>query len=171
MRGPTRPPTTTSAQTLSCTPGGAGSGPALSIVTNSTPCTGPGAPAVGCTTPPPQVYNYDSVSGFAGSSTTLWTSIPVFNFKIGAVKYSSTSTSSKGTTCTSATLGTELGFVIKGKLTKPAAHAGEATKVVACLGTDTGPGTTGNFAADLGAPGVTIATASLDSTTSKIKIS
>jgi len=28
-----------------------------------------------------------------------------------------------------------------------------------CLGSDTGPGTTGNFAADLGAPGVTIATA------------
>jgi len=161
--------TNTSAQTLTCGAAGNGTGPALSIVTNSTPCTAAGVPAAPCTAPPPQMYSYDTVSGFGGSSTTLWTSIPKFKFKIGSTSYTSKSKSSAGTVC-----GSELGFVIKGKLSAPAAHANEATKVTACLGTDTTTGTcsgTGLFANDLGFTGCTIVTASLDPTTSKIKIS
>jgi hypothetical protein len=113
------------------------------------------------------MYNYDSAAGFTALSTTLWQEVPKLKFTIKGVLYTSKSTSSNGTVCT----GGELGFVVKGKLTAPAAHVNEPTKVTACLGTDTytGPGT-GSFTADLGQPGVTIQTAQL-AADSKVKIS
>ena len=67
-----------------------------------------------------------------------------------------------------------MGFVLTGKLTAPATQAGKSTEVTACLNTDTGPGTTGSFLADLTTAGggdqsITIATASLDPATSTIE--
>jgi hypothetical protein len=157
--------TTTSAQALNCGTAGTGSSPALSIVTASTPCTTVPTPPA-CVGQPPADFNYDSTAGFSSSGGTLAASIPKIKFKIKTTSYTSKTTSSAGTVCT----GGELGFVLKGKLTAPAAHAGEATKVTACLGADTGTGTTGSFTADFGQPGVTIATAAL-AADSKAKIS
>ena len=120
-------------------------------------------PVNGCTT---GQYNYDSVSAFASDASTLWSDIGTLKIKIGATSYIENLTSSSvALTCASG----EAGFNLKGKLTAPAAHAGETMKLTACLGSDTGPGTTGVFANDLGAPGVTIATAAL-ATDSKAKI-
>ena len=51
----------------------------------------------------------------------------------------------------------------------PTPSSPNPTKVQVCLGSDTGPGTTGHFAADLGVAGVTIATANV-APDSKIKI-
>jgi hypothetical protein len=91
--------------------------------------------------------------------------LPKMKFKINGVTYKSKSSSSKSTVCT----GGEPGFVIKGKLTAPLAHAGEPAQLTACLGHDTGPGTTGVFSADFNQPGVTISTVDLASD-SKAKI-
>ena len=158
--------TTTSAQTLKCGGAGNGTGPGQSIVSNNTACTATNVPVTGCTAPPPQMYNYDSVAGFSGTATTLWMQVPVINATINGTNYSSSSKSSAGIVCA----GGELGFKIKGKLTAPAAHAGEATKVLVCLGSDTGPGTTGSFTNDFNQPGRTIATATM-ANDSKLKIS
>ena len=55
----------------------------------------------------------------------------------------------------------EAGFTLKGDLTAPVLHAGEPMTASVCLGGDTGPGTTGNFVADVGQPGVTVVSASI----------
>ena len=156
---------TTTKVKYACSPpaGGVGKTNPLSITTANTQCTGTNTPVTGCTA---GQYNYDSVSGFASSASTLWSDIGTLFIKIGAIKYQETLTSSSvALTCASG----EAGFNLKGKLTAPAAHAGEPMKLTVCLGSDTGPGTTGSFANDLGAPGVTIATANL-AADSKAKI-
>jgi len=153
---------TTTASTLACGSAGSGTSAGNTLVKDNTQCTGTNAPVTGCSV---GQYNYDSASAFAGGATTLWTQLPKMKFKINGVTYKSKSTSSSSTFCT----GGEPGFTIKGKLTSPAAHANEPAKLTACLGHDTGPGTTGSFAADFNQPGVTIATVDLASD-SKAKI-
>ncbi len=146
-----------------CGSAGTGKTNPIAITTASTQCTGTNTPVAGCTS---GQYNYDSVAGFASTASTLWSDIGTLKIKIGATSYQETLTASSiALTCASG----EAGFNIKGKLTAPAAHAGEPMKVTVCLGSDTGPGTTGNFANDLGAPGVTIATAAI-AADSKAKI-
>jgi len=154
---------TTTASGLNCGGAGTGTGNGNSITSNSTPCTGTNLPAPGCAL---GLYNYDSVGAVAANATTLWMQLPKIKFTIAGTAYQSKSSSSNfSIACASG----EAGFIIKGKLTKPLAHAGETTKVQVCLGSDTGPGTTGVFAADLGVAGVTIATANV-AADSKIKI-
>jgi hypothetical protein len=157
--------TNTTTVKYSCSPpaGGIGKTNPLAITTANTQCTGTNMPVNGCTS---GQYSYDSVSGFASSASTLWQDVGTLKIKIGVTSYTETLTSSSvALTCASG----EAGFNLKGKLTAPAAHAGEPMKLTACLGSDTGPGTTGVFANDLGAPGVTIATAAL-AADSKAKI-
>jgi len=155
--------TTSTTVKYGCGSAGTGKENPINITTPSTACTGTNTPVTGCTS---GQYNYDSVGGFASSATTLWSEVGTLKIKVGATSYTETLTSSSAAlTCASG----EAGFNLKGKLTAPAAHAGETMKLTACLGSDTGPGTTGNFVADLGAPGVTIATAAL-ATDTKVKI-
>jgi hypothetical protein len=158
----------TSAETLSCGSAGTGSSSGQSIVTDNTACTGTNAPEPGCTL---GQYSYDTVGGFTSGSSTLWTRLSKFKFKIGTTTYKAKSSSSKQTVCG----GIEGGFVIKGKLTAPAAHAGEATKLVVCFSGDSGSHTTDNFTTDFGNassnPLIVIATAGIDPTLSKVKIS
>jgi hypothetical protein len=162
--------TTTTAATMTCGAAGPGSLPAQIITTANTACTGAGAPSPVCTGPTGFVES--QVSGFSSSSTTLWMDIPKIKFKIGSpsVTYKSKSSSSSATICG----GTEPGFNIKGKLTAPASAVNQPTKLTACLSGDTGPNTTGNFAADLSAansdPTIFIQTAGLDPTLTKLKI-
>jgi hypothetical protein len=158
--------TNTNTVKYKCSPpaGSTGTTNPLAITTASTQCTAPNVPVTGCTV---GQYNYDSTSGFAGSASTLWSDIGNVSIKIGSTTYTDHLTSSAVlVTCASG----EAGFSLKGKLTAPAAHAGETAKLSTCLGTDTGPGTTGVFANDFGAAGVTIATAAL-MPDSKFKIS
>jgi hypothetical protein len=157
--------TTTTTVKYKCSPptGSIGTTAPLNIVTANTQCTGTNTPVTGCST---GQYNYDSTSGFASNASTLWSDIKTLSIKIGTTTYKANlASSSVSITCASG----EAGFNLKGKLTAPAAHAGETMKFTACLGSDTGPGTTGVFANDFGAPGVTIATAAL-AADSKAKI-
>ena len=160
--------TTTTTSTFSCGSAGTGTAKPQNIVTNSTQCTGTNTPVTGCTA---GQYNYDSTNEFTNSASTLWQSLPKLKVVVGATTYTSKSSSSSATVCS----GGEAGFVIKGKLTAPAAHAGEATKLSVCLGSDSGPGTTGSFTNDYvsasgGNTGITIAKANFASDT-KLKIS
>ncbi len=165
----------TSKVKYNCTPpaGGTGKTSALSIVTANTQCNATindedvsGNPTPGCT---PGMYNYDSLANFAESSPTLWSAIGTLSIKIGVTKYTANLTSSAialSPTCAT----DEVGFTLKGKLALPVADAGQSMKFSVCLLGDTGPGTTGNFAADIGGSGITIATATI-APDSKAKIS
>jgi hypothetical protein len=157
--------TTSTTIKYKCSPptGSIGTTKPISITTPSTQCTGTDTPVTGCTA---GQYNYDSVADFASGGSTLWSAVGTLTVKIGTTSYKATlNASSFAITCASG----EAGFNLKGKLTAPAAHAGEAMKSTVCLGSDTGPGTTGMFANDIGKPGVTIATAAI-ATDSKLKI-
>ncbi len=156
--------TTTTTVKYNCGSPGTGKTNPINITTANTACTGTNTPVTGCSS---GQYNYDSVGDFASSASTLWSSIGTLKIKIGATSYTAALTSSSvALTCASG----EAGFNIKGHLTAPAADAGQTVKDTVCLGSDTGPGTTGNFENDLGAPGVTIATAAI-AADSKAKIS
>ena len=68
-----------------------------------------------------------------------------------------------------------MGFVLTGKLSAPASQSGKTTEITACLNTDTGPNTSGSFAADVGAEvggnnTIQIQTATLDGTTELARI-
>ena len=158
--------TKTSTANFNCGAPGTGKSKGMSLVSNSTQCTGTNTPVTGCTA---GQYNYDSASGFASSGATLAAEIPTLKIVIGTTTYISKTSTSAVTLCS----GGEAGFNIKGKLTSPAAHAGEATKLTVCLGADTGLNTTGSFTNDYGAistNGAVIATAAFASDT-KLKIS
>jgi len=168
--------TTTSAQKLTCGTAGKGSSPGLSIVTNNEACTAVDTPEIGCPAPPPQMYDYGSVAGFAASSGTLagpTGSIPHITAKIGTTTYMiNTTVSSVALTCGTG----EAGFSIHGKIATPLAHKGEKVVVTACLGADTHTGSCNTtpplnmFATDLGLAGCYINTAAL-AADSKVKIS
>jgi hypothetical protein len=158
--------TTTTASTFNCGSAGTGKSKGMSIVSNSTPCTGTNTPVTGCSV---GQYNYDSASAFGSSGSQLAAEIPKLKIVIGTTTYITKTVSSAVTLCS----GGEAGFVLKGKLTSPAAHAGEAAKLTVCLGSDTGSGTTGSFTKDytnISTDGATIATANFASDT-KVKIS
>ena len=161
--------TTTDSQNLNCTSGASGVAhiPAQSLVINSTKCTGTNAPDQGCTA---GQYHYDSIGAFANNASTLWTSIPTIQFTINGVPYTFTSNASNAAAgCQSVG---EVGFTIHGTITSgPAARVNHVAKYVACLGADTGPGTSGSTTADLGNPNFTgnIQTSTIDNN-SKIRI-
>jgi hypothetical protein len=147
-----------------CGTAGTGTTKPISITSASTACTGANTPVTGCST---GQYNYDSEGTFASNASSLYSEIGTLTVKIGTTSYKANLTSSTvAITCASG----EAGFNLKGKLTAPAAHAGETMKLTTCLGSDTGPGTTGNFVTDFTTPGVTIATAAI-AADSKAKIS
>jgi hypothetical protein len=121
-------------------------------------------------------YVYDSVAQLASSASTLYKSDKSTSWVIKGVTYKTANTGSAaaGTgsgpgLCPS----TEVGFVLTGHLTLPSSQLGKSTEITACLNTDTGPNTTGSFAADVGAEAggntsITIQTSTLDGATSSI---
>ena len=138
-------------------------------------CTGLNMPTPACTGP--GGYVYDTASSFS-NATILCAEFPnPTRFHIAATTYKSSPSSSvainpaPGGTCGAS----ESGFKINGALTAPTANAGDATMLFLCLSTDTGAGTSGSFTNDLyaelgGNTSITIATAELDTTLSKLKI-
>ncbi len=146
------------------------------ITLTNAPCTGVNTPTPACTGS--TGYVYDMASSFSNGAI-LWSEFPnPTKFHIDATTYKSAPSSSvaisaaPGGTCGA----TESGFKINGALTAPTSNAGDPTKLYLCLSTDTGPDTTGSFTNDIlselgGNTSMTIATAQLDTTLSKLKIS
>ncbi len=135
---------------------------AITIKTKSTTtCTSDATPPTPC---PAGDYVQGSVAGFSSDASTLYKDIPSESWNVGATDYTAVFTSSAtATTCTSP----EQGFNLDGHLTAPAADSGKAVAIVACLGTDTGPNTTGSFGNDViseagGNTTIYIVTATLD---------
>jgi hypothetical protein len=128
-----------------------------------------------CTAQTSKTWVYDTASGFAsGGTTTLQKAIKKTFLTLGAEVYLLKTTTvaaiAPGGSC-----GSEVGFLINGQVKKPKQDKAQTSTVKACLGADTGPGTTGSFAADLiselgGNTGITIATATVDPATSTLHI-
>jgi hypothetical protein len=120
-------------------------------------------------------YTYDGESTFASGSTitSLEKSLKKLDFTIDGVTYATKTTgASAAGTCVDAGLGgTEAGFIINGTVKSPKQDKGETTTLKACLGSDTGPGTSGFFFADLGSGTGTIVTASIDPVSSTVNVS
>ena len=119
---------------------------------------------------------YDSVAQLASSSSTLYKEDKTISWVIKGVTYTTKNTASAAATAGTgpgSCPATEVGFVLTGKLSAPASQSGKTTEITACLNTDTGPNTSGSFAADVGAEvggnnTIQIQTATLDGTTSSL---
>ncbi len=162
---------TTNTGTISCVKGvkppKSGTVAAITITSKSKLTCG-NAASMGDTDPPSPCspstdYIVNSAFGYASSASTLWKEIPSESWTVGATHYTGVFTSSNTGTCPSG----EAGFLLTGHITVPAADNGKALNINACLNTDTGTGTTGNFLADIGAEiggdnAITIVTATLD---------
>ena len=97
-------------------------------------------------------FVYDSASQFVGGASTLVKGVPTTSFTIGSTSYVAANTApaqaGSGSGPGNCPAG-ETGFVLTGALTAPAAQKGAATTITACLSTDSGPGTSGNFFNDV----------------------
>jgi hypothetical protein len=149
----------------------------LAIVVPNVSCGGPNNPIPGCAF---GLYYDDSASWLQALIPNLWTYINPAYTKIHVgttiVNYRSMSTASAwinpGGSCGT----TELGIKINGNVQLPVAYSPDPTQLRFCLSSDTGTSTTGDFTNDFdtelagGAPTMTIATASFDTSLSKVKI-
>jgi hypothetical protein len=150
--------------------------PAQTLTVPNVHCVTSGNPSPVCTSG--SGYVSDSASGYVTAGATFWSEFPTHTrFHIDNVSYRSTSTSSTVIGLGGSCGPTDPGFKVNGSLTAPAANFGDPTHLTLCLATDTGTGTSGNFNNDLTAevaggapPGLTIASAGFDSSTSKLKI-
>lgn len=142
----------TSAAPISCTGAKKGSGTLAKDTitsTSTTTCASDTSPPSPC---PSGDFVYDSAGQLASGASTLYQEVPTTSFTIGSTSYVISNTASavagSGTgvgNCPS----TEIGFVLTGHLTAPASQSGQASTVTACLKTDAGTGTSGNFRTDL----------------------
>jgi hypothetical protein len=120
-----------------------------------------------------KTWVYDTASGFASAgSGTLQKAIKKTTIVIAGETYLLKTTSVA--IATSGQCPSEVGFVINSQVKKPKQDKAQTATEIACLGHDSGPGTTNSFAADiisaLGGPGVTIASAQIDPAHSTLHI-
>lgn len=172
----------TSAASISATlspgycPGANAHMPAQTLTMPNPACTAVGVPSPVC--PSATGYVSDSASGYVAAGATFWTELPnPTRFHIANAAYKSASAASTVIVLGGACGVSNSGFKVNGTLTAPAGNVGDPTHLTLCLNSDTGSDTTGNFNDDLtselanGAPpSLVIATAGLDATTSKLKI-
>jgi hypothetical protein len=157
---------------------GCGGTSPLSVNINSknTKCKGPNNPA-GTPCEAKHTYTYDSEASFATTGTSsILKSLKKITFTVAGRTYLSKSSAANSITCTDSVSPpggdpTEVGFKITGSVKSPKNDKGESVTLVACLGTDSGPGTTGSFFDDLASGTGTIAGASIDGHTSSLAIS
>lgn len=142
--------------------------PPLTINTKDAKCKGAGLPAGSACTAVGQFY-YDQFGQFATAGpASIAKSVKKLTATFGANVYFLKKFSASevvGGAC-----GSGVGFMLTGQVNKPKPDKGLPATILACLGSDTGPGTTGSFGADFGQPGLTIATAAIDPATSYIQI-
>jgi hypothetical protein len=181
--------TKTGASPLSCKTGTkppkSGSLLASKIKSTSTdPCPGTAPAPPSC---PTGEFVVNSVAQLINAQGTLYQSDKTTSWMVGTTKYTAKNTGSPTVTycsssCTNGTpgqcLSTEVGFVLTGQLTAPASQAGKSTEITACILQDGngsgGMGTTGSFAADVGAiaggnTSIVIGTGTLDPLNSTIQ--
>jgi hypothetical protein len=144
---------------------------------STTQCSTDSNPPSPCPTSPTDDFVYDSSAQFMSGSSTLYKDIKNQSWKVGATTFAvaaftASSSIEPGGTCG----GSEAGFLLSGPLTTgPSSLHGKTVTINACLGTDTGPGTSGSFLADFlaeqgGNTSIIITTATLDPATTTIKI-
>ena len=135
-----------------------GSIPTVTIKSKSIKCKGLNNPQAPCKTK--GTWWYDGESTFASGSTltTITKSIKKITFGLDGVTYQTKTTAAAELVCSNG----DVGFKISGVVKKPKQDKGQTSTVDVCLGSDTGPGTTGNFLSDLGSGIGTIATAQID---------
>lgn len=165
--------TTTSPITYSGAPancGSGGSGPANNINSKSTlKCNKKvsGEDANGATRPAcvPGDYVYDSAGQFASAGVaTIQKALKHLSFTVNGITFAGKTTSAS--VSQSGQCPGEIGFDVSGTVkAKPFTYS--QFSLVACLGNDSGPGTTGSFLADISAAiggnnSVTIQSATLD---------
>jgi hypothetical protein len=168
----------TSVTTATSSFGGCGGSSPLSVSISSknTKCKGPGNPA-GTQCVAKHTYSYDTESSFATTGTaSILKSLKKLTFTVAGRTYQSKSSAASAISCTDVTSPpggdpTEAGFKITGTVKSPKNDKGETVTLIACLGTDSGPGTSGSFFDDLGSGNGTIAGASIDGHTSSLAIS
>jgi hypothetical protein len=161
--------TTTTAPTIgnieNC--GGSSSVGALTITTKSTKCTGAGLPASNPACTAKHQYGYDSWANYESSGTSgIAKSLKHLTATVDGVLYAFKISGAAATTC-HPTAGpqagdTEVGFAITGSVKSPKTAKGDSLTLTACLGSDSGPGTTGTFDGDFGHGGLTVQKASVD---------
>ena len=136
-----------------------GSIPPVRIVSKSTKCKGPNnPPGTGCQVK--KTWWYDGESNFASQSTlrTITKAVKKISFTLDGILYQTKTASASEIACGNG----DVGFKISGSVKKPKNDKGQSSVVDVCLGSDTGPGTTGSFFADLVSGTGTIATAQID---------
>jgi hypothetical protein len=167
--------TSTTTATSTFAGGCTGSTGTLNINSKNTKCKGPNDPA-GTACEAKKTYSYDTEASFASTGTSsILKSLKKLNFTLDGVAYQTKSSASASVVCSDTVsppggVSTEVGFKISGSVKGPKQDKGAATTLTACLGTDTGPGTSGSFFEDLGSGIGTIQTASIDVVTSTATI-
>lgn len=161
--------TTTSGTTLSGGAGCTASGvPNLTINTKNPKNTSYNKKTCAAT-PSPNVcdkYTVGSVAAFAAAPASILKAVKNLSALGLTIKNSAAAAYTPGEAC-----GSEYGFGITGTVKAPKTDKGDTTTLLACLGGDTGPGTTDSFSHDLAGPGVTIVTATIDPRTSSLTVS
>jgi len=123
--------------------GTTGSLPGNNLVSKYSKCTGAGTPVPECIS---KQYYFDSTAGFAsagGSTIKKALGKPAFTFE--GVALSGKTTVVHEVSCGGVDIGFSLTGTVKSKTPKTAGFF----QFVACLHSDSGPGTTGNFLTDL----------------------
>jgi hypothetical protein len=171
--------TTSASPSLTCTGKHAGSGTVAGSVikTKSTLTCSADTNAPAACTGNPSFFVYDSATQFVGGSSKLFKAVKTTTWTVGSTTYVAANTASK-TAGSGSGVGncpsTEAGFELTGHLTAPASQSGKATTITACLNTDTGTATTGNFRNDitsevLGNKTITVFSAAFDGAASSIQ--
>jgi hypothetical protein len=128
-------------------------------------CIGAGNPVPACTV---RHFYFDTWTQFQSEwISSIASSVRTLHAYLGGIDSSVFTTAVLGVSMT-ACPGSEVGFTINGTVKYPGFLAGGPSVLTVCLAGDTGPGTSGELANDLGEPGLTIQTATIDSTTSTL---
>jgi len=167
----------TSVTTASSSFGGGctGSTGSLNITSKNTKCKGADDPT-GTACAVKKTYSFDTEASFASTGTSsILKSLKKLNFTLDGVAYQTKATAASSIGCTDSVsppggIPQEVGFQITGTVKGPKQDKGQTAVLSVCLGTDSGPGTTGSFLSDLGSGTGTIAGASIDGNTSTATI-
>jgi len=146
--------TTVTGGTFSCAGGGSGTTPTLTIPNGKNTKISKG------------VYSTGTWAAFISAGGSLKKDLKTIGFTInggGDTFKSKASVEVFGAPCGTTPV-SEVGFQISGQVTGQ--YDTKTATVLACLGTDTGPGTSGSFGTDFGASGLTVLTSGLDTVTS-----
>lgn len=138
----------------------------LSITSKNAKCSAPATPATSCVAK--KDYYTGTWAQFATSGGSIGKSLKHLTITVNGITYGFKGLSASevvGGAC-----GADVGFSISGTVKAPKTAKGLTSTLLACLGTDTGTGTSGNFGSDFGSPTAVVATAQIDPALSYVQI-